>query len=413
MSVATPNRPVVIIGAGHGGTHLATKLTQAGVQTAPVLLDAGSEVPYERPPLSKDLLKDPDAATPRLHRADFYESKGIDLRLNTRVESIDRESRTVRLADGSSIAYERLVLATGARARALPVPGADLPGVVSLRELDEAREIARRLTPGTRVVIIGGGYIGLEVAAAARKHDCDVILLEAMDRVMSRVTSAPVSEHFHNLHVEHGTRIHLGAGVTGIRAEDDALVVEISNGTEYPADMILVGIGIIPNQEIAAQAGLEVGDGILVDDDARTSDPFIYAIGDVTRFTCRRQGVSLRLECVQNALDQADAAAASMLDLPRPEPTIPWFWTVQYDVRLQTAGVRSPDDEILIRHDPEHARTSVLYLRDGGLAAIDTISALRDFTGGKKLIAARVPIDRTRATDPAIPLADAALTVAH
>jgi 3-phenylpropionate/trans-cinnamate dioxygenase ferredoxin reductase subunit len=256
-------------------------------------------------------------------------------------------------------------------------------------------------------VIVGAGYIGLEVAAAATALGCDVVVLEAMDRVMSRVTSEPVSQCFERLHRDHGTRFVFGAAVAEVRRTGSALEVVTADGARHAADLVVVGIGILPNQELAAAAGLEHSDGIHVDADARTSDPHIYAIGDITRFTCRRESVSLRLECVQNALDQAEAAVRHLTGRPAADPPIPWFWTVQHDVRLQAAGIRDPGDEVVVRSHAEQGRFSVLYVRDGRLAAIDTVNALRDFTAGKKLIAARAQIDRVRAADPSLSLTDA------
>lgn len=404
-------RPVVIIGAGHGGTHAAARLVDGGAAGHVILIDGEVMLPYERPPLSKEFLKEGGGDKVALLRRElYYQEKGIDLRLGTRAASIDRAARRIAFDDGSGIEYSQLILATGSRARTIPIPGADLPGVLSLKTLDDARSIAAALRPGIRVVIIGAGYIGMEVAAAAAEKGVDAVVLEAQDRVMSRVTSEPVSLHFQDLHRRHGVRFVFGASATEVRQADGALEVVDKDGTAYPADIVVVGIGVVPNQEFGVEAGLDASDGLLVDNDARTSDPYIYAIGDVTRFTCPREGVSLRLECVHNALDQADAAVRHILGQPTAKPEIPWFWTVQYGVRLQTAGVRSPEDDIVVRGDPASGRFSVLYLREGRLAAIDTINALRDFGAGKKLIAARIPVDSDIVADPTIPLADTTLS---
>jgi 3-phenylpropionate/trans-cinnamate dioxygenase ferredoxin reductase subunit len=257
------------------------------------------------------------------------------------------------------------------------------------------------------VAIIGAGYIGLEVAAAAAATGCKVTVLEFQDRVMSRVTSAPVSRHFEQLHGRHGVRFVFGAAVTSIDGGERAERVTVADGTNFPADVVLAGIGVLPNQELAADAGLECRDGILVDGDGRTSDPAIYASGDVTRFTSPIDGASQRLECIQNALAQADRVAAHITGQPAAEPEVPWFWTVQHGVRLQTAGVRHPEDDAIVRGEPAAGKFSVVYLRDGRLAAVDTIANLAEFRTAKRLIARGVRIDPVLAADPAIPLAEA------
>ncbi|MFE4542933.1 NAD(P)/FAD-dependent oxidoreductase [Arthrobacter sp. NPDC056727] len=405
--------PVVIIGAGHSGVAVAAGLRARGWEDGIVLIDAENGLPYERPPLSKELLKDSapyEAAVLRKER--FYADKGIDRLAGVTAESIDRNGRTVLLSDGTRQAYHRLVIATGSRARPLTVPGAGLPGVRSLRTRDDALELKRLLVPGARVAIIGAGYIGLEVAAAAAAKDCDVTVLEFQDRVMSRVTSAPVSHHFEQLHGRHGVRFVFGAAVTSI-VGGQAIVggqraqgVTVADGTVFPADVVLAGIGVLPNQEMAADAGLDCRDGILVDEDGRTSDPAIYASGDVTRFTSPIDGESQRLECIQNALAQADRVAAHITGQVAAEPEVPWFWTVQHGVRLQTAGVRRPEDQVIVRGEPSGGKFSVVYLRDGRLAAVDTIANLSDFRAAKRLIAQGAPIDPALSADPAIPLAD-------
>ncbi|MEV7132026.1 FAD-dependent oxidoreductase [Arthrobacter sp. NPDC093128] len=405
---ATP--PVMIVGAGHSGVAVAAGLRARGWEGGILLLDAEKETPYERPPLSKELLKDgsPDESAV-LRKEKFYQDKHIDRLAGITADSIDRQGRTVLLSDGSRHAYHRLVIATGSRARPLTVPGAGLPGVRALRTRDDALGLKRRLVRGARVAIIGAGYIGLEVAAAAAAAGCEVTVLEFQDRVMSRVTSAPVSHHFERLHGQYRVRFVFGAAVTAIEGVGRAERVITADGTVFPADVVLAGIGVMPNQELAADAGLECRDGILVDGDGRTSDPAVYAAGDVTRFTSPTDGASQRLECIQNALAQADRVAAHITRQDAAAPEIPWFWTVQHGVRLQTAGVRHPDDDVIVRGDPATGKFSVVYLRDGRLAAADTIANLADFRPARKLIAQRTRIDPTLAADPGIPLIDAIL----
>lgn len=399
--------PIVIIGAGHSGVSVAAGLRTRGWEGGILLLEAEKETPYERPPLSKELLKAGALEESTVLRKEkFYQDKRIDRLAGLTVGSIDRPGRTVLLSDGSRHGYHRLVIATGSRARALTVPGAGLPGVQALRTRDDALDLRRALVPGARIAIIGAGYIGLEVAAAAAARGCEVTVLEFQDRVMSRVTSEPVSRFFEYLHEQNGVRFVFGAAVTAVEGTERAERVVSADGTVYPADVVLAGIGVVPNQELARDAGLQCQDGILVDGYGRTSDPEIYATGDVTRFTSALDGASQRLECIQNALAQADRAAAHITGQAAADLEIPWFWTVQHGVRLQTAGVRHPDDEVVVRGNPNDGKFSVVYLRNGRLAAVDTIAALTDFRPAKKLIAQQVRVDPSLAADPATALAD-------
>lgn len=400
-------QPVIIVGAGHSGVAVAAGLRTRGWVGGILLLDGETETPYERPPLSKELLKSgaPDESTV-LRKEKFYQDKRIERLAGITAEAIDRQSRTVVLSDGSRRGYDRLVVATGSRARPLTVPGSGLPGVHALRTREDALDLKRALVAGTRVAIIGAGYIGLEVAAAAAARGCKVTVLEFQDRVMSRVTSEPVSRFFEQLHEQNGIRFVFGAAVTAIEGQRRAERVVTADGAVHPADVVLAGIGVLPNQELAAEAGLECRDGILVDGEGRTSDSAIYATGDVTRFASPIDGTSQRLECIQNAQAQADRVAAHITGQQPAEPEIPWFWTVQHGVRLQTAGVRHPDDDVIVRGTPAVGKFAVVYLRDGRLAAVDTVAGLADFRPAKKLIAAGALIDPALAADPRIPLTD-------
>lgn len=405
-----PTAPVVIVGAGHSGVAVAAGLRSRGWEGGILLLEAETETPYERPPLSKEFLKAgaPDG-TAVLRKEKFYQDRNIDRVQGAIVESIDRQGRTVRLSDGTRHAYHRLVIATGSRARDLTVPGAGLPGVQGLRTREDALGLKRLLVPGARVAIIGAGYIGLEVAAAAAARGCDVTVLEFQDRVMSRVTSEPVSRHFELLHERHGVRFVFGAAVTEIEGGRRAERVVTADGAVFPADVVLAGIGVVPNQELAAEAGLECRDGILVDADGLAADAAVYATGDVTRFTSPLDGASQRLECIQNAQAQADRVAAHITGQPPAVPEIPWFWSVQHGVRLQTAGVRRPDDDVIVRGDPASGSFSVVYLREGRLAAVDTIAGLADFRPARKLIANAARLDPLLVADQCVPLTEAVL----
>ncbi|WP_194793074.1 NAD(P)/FAD-dependent oxidoreductase [Raineyella fluvialis] len=406
-----PDLPVVIIGAGHAGVQVAAGLRTRGWTGGVVLIDEQPGLPYERPPLSKDVLA-PDATCaatgPLLRRDGFYAAKDITLLAGVAVASIDRDARRVVLGNGEAVAYHRLVIATGARGRQLTVPGHDLPGVLSLRTAADAAAVRDRLAAGARVVIIGAGYIGMEVSAAAAKRGCDVTVLEYQDRVMKRVTSEPVSAFFEDLHRAHGIRFAFGAAVSALEGSDRVEHVLTADGRRHPADVVVAGIGVVPHQEVAEAAGIACRDGILVDEACRTSDPAVYAAGDVTRFTSPFGG-ELRLECLQNAQQQADTVADAITGRPPRAPEVPWFWTVQFDVRLQTAGVMRPDDEIVLRGDPATGKFSVCYLREGRIAAIDTIGGLADFRQGRKLVAAGGPVDRQALADPTVRLEDCLL----
>lgn len=402
------NTSVVVVGAGHAGVQVAAGLRQRGWQDQVILVDQEGQAPYERPPLSKDLLKPGAPDEPALLRKEqFYLDKGIERVTGSSVTAIDAAEGVVTLSSGASYQYGRLVLCTGSRARPLSAPGAGLPGVHSLRTRDDALAIKRALVPGARVVIIGAGYIGLEVAAAAAKLGAQATVLEFQNRVMNRVTSEPVSRHFEALHQANGVQFVFGAAVTALEGSGSVERVVTSDGSSYAADLVVVGIGVLPSQDLAEAAGLACNDGILVNQYGQTSDPNIYAAGDVTRFHSPVDNVSMRLECIQNAVAQADAVSDHITGREPRKKDIPWFWTVQHEVRLQTAGVRRQDDEVVIRGDSGDSRFSVLYVRDGHLAAIDTINTLNDFMPGKKLIAAHHRLDPALAADPAVPLAQA------
>jgi 3-phenylpropionate/trans-cinnamate dioxygenase ferredoxin reductase subunit len=404
------NESIVILGAGHAGVQAAARLRELHFDGSIIVVDAATETPYERPPLSKEYLLDESGSecTP-LRKAAFYESNRIELRTGAAAESIDRDAHEVVLEDGTRLPYTKLIIATGSAARKLTVPGGDLEGVYSLKTRDDAARIKADLGPGRRAIIIGAGYIGLEVAAAARKLGSDVTVLEFQDRVMSRVTSEVVSRHFETIHRNEGARFVFGAGVTELRGRGHVEEVVTSDGTVYQADLVVAGIGVMPRQEIAEQAGIKCGDGILIGADSRTSDPDVYAIGDVARLVLPEQGIDRRLESIPSAVDQALKAADSIMGAPARPDEVPWFWTVQHGVRLQTAGLRAPDDEIVLRPSDKAAAMTVLYVRDGNLAAIDAIGSLRDFQAGKKLVAQGASLDLDIARDGARKLAEASL----
>lgn len=398
---------VVIIGAGHAGGTAAATLRQEGFEGRIVLLGDEPYPPYERPPLSKAVLS---GAMPLektfLRKPSFYEDKAIELRTGAGVETIDRAARTLRLFSGENLAYDKLILATGSRLRRLKVPGADLLGVYYLRGIDDSLAIKEHLKAGANIVIIGGGYIGLEVAASAAKAGAKVTLIEAMDRVMARVTSETVSSFFQDEHRRHGVDLKLNTGVTALEGEGRVERVVAGDGSVLAADMVVVGIGILAADELAVAAGLACDNGIVVDEFTQTSDPAIWAIGDVTNHPNALLGGRFRLESVQNAISQGQTAAKAILGRASAYAEVPWFWSDQYDLKLQTAGIRHASDQEVVRGSPANRKFSVCYLRDGALAAIDTIANLKDFMPAKKLIAEKRPIDPERLANPDIPLAE-------
>jgi 3-phenylpropionate/trans-cinnamate dioxygenase ferredoxin reductase subunit len=399
---------IIVIGAGHGGAQLVDSL-RAG-EFGGNLIMIGDEVhrPYDRPSTSKGLLSGSvELERTFLKREQFYVDNKIDLRLGTSVSEVDRKARTVRLSTGERLTYDRLVMATGARARRLTAAGADLDGVFYLRSLADSQAIAGWLGPGKRLAIIGGGYVGLEVAASATELGCRVTVIETQKRLLARVAGAEIAEFYCKVHRAAGVDVLLDAVLEGFIGEGSVKSVRLTDGTEILADVVVVGIGSIPNAELAAAAGLAVENGIVVDDCGRTSDPAIFAIGDATNHPNDVIGKRLRLESVPAALGQARAAASAILGQPKPFHELPWFWSNQYDIKLQIAGLSQPDDQVVVRGDPGSNRFAAFYLREGKIVAVNSVNSAKDFVVGKRLITeGRLP-GVGRLADPAVPLADA------
>ena len=337
----------------------------------------------------------------------FYTDKNIDLRLEGDVATaIDRAKRTVTLSTGEALSYDKLVIATGARPRRLQVPGADLDGVFYLRSLADSRAIAARLGPGKRLAIIGGGYVGLEVAASATKLGCKVAVIEMLERLLARVAGTEIADFYADVHRAAGVDLHFGAMIEGFVGDGSVKAVRLTDGTEIPADAVVVGIGAIPNTELAAAAGLAVENGIVVDDCGRTSDPAIFAVGDATNHPNELLGKRLRLESVPAAMGQARAAASAILGTPKPFHEIPWFWSDQYDIKLQIVGISEIGDQVVLRGDPASRRFAAYYLRKGAIVAVNAVNSARDFMVGKKLILeGRVP-DVAKLANLDVPLAE-------
>jgi 3-phenylpropionate/trans-cinnamate dioxygenase ferredoxin reductase subunit len=379
---------VVIIGAGQAGAQLAQSLRQGGYAGPVRLICDEGHLPYQRPPLSKQFLaayRDPAALF--LRPESFWREKDVTLDLGTVVGAVEPQQRRVTLVDGRDIPYDTLVFATGTSARTLPVPGIALPGVFLLRKIDDVVALRPALNEAQRVVIVGGGYIGLEVASVVSREGRNVTVLEAEDRVLKRVTGPATSAFYDRTHRERGVELRLGARLTAIEGEERATGVRLANGERLAADLVLVATGARANDDLAAAAGLACQDGILVDEFARTGVPGIYAVGDCTRFPSRRYGRSLRLESVQNAIDQAKAAAACILGKPQPYDPVPWFWSDQYDIKLQLAGLADSYDATETIGDPASGKFSVEYRRAGRLIAVDAVNDARAHMMSRRRIA--------------------------
>ncbi len=396
----------VIVGAGHGAGQIVTTLKQKRYAGRIVLIGEEAWLPYQRPPLSKKYLSG-ELPAERLYvkPAAFYEDPDIEVRLETRVERIDRGAGRVLLDSGAALDYSALVLATGSRVRTLDVEGAGLDGIHYLRSIDDVDRIRAGLESAQRVVIVGAGYIGLEVAAVVRTAGHDVAVVEMADRVMSRVVSPELSAFYEDVHRDAGVELLLGIGVDGFAARDGHVAgVRLSDGRTLPADLVVVGVGILPNVELAQAAGLAVDNGIVVDERCRTADSAIYAIGDCSAHPSRIYGQRLRLESVQNALEQAKTAAINIAGGDASYDQVPWFWSDQYDLKLQIVGLSEGFDRAIVRGDPRERSFSCAYLRDGRLIAIDAVNAPKDFMQAKALIARGASPDPAELANPATEL---------
>jgi 3-phenylpropionate/trans-cinnamate dioxygenase ferredoxin reductase component len=392
----------VIIGAGQAAAQAVATLAPEGFSGSLTLIGEESYPPYQRPPLSKAYMAG-DFVRERLFLKpeSFYAESHCELRLGVTVAAIDRAAKTVALSDGDVLAYDRLLLATGARVRRLPCPGADLPGVYYLRGIDDSDALRRHLTAGNRLAVVGGGYIGLEVAAVARKYGLHVTVVEAMDRLMVRSASPQISEFYRRLHESHGVDIRLNQAAAAIDGKSWVEAVATGQG-RIPTDVVVAGIGVVPNCELALAAGLACDNGIVVNEFGATSDPDIFAAGDCTNHVSFH-GKRVRLESVQNAIDQAKHAAWAMLGKPVPYREVPWFWSDQYDIKLQIAGLVQPGDTAVVRGDPASHKFSVFHFRDGIVAGVEAVNAAPEYIVGRRLIAARARVAPERIADTSVP----------
>lgn len=397
----------VVIGAGHAGGQVVASLRQEGYEGEIVLIGEENSPPYQRPPLSKAYLSGEQPLERILIRPQkFYDDKNIDLRLGVRVTAIDRDARTVTLDSGETLEWTHLVLATGSHVRRLPLPGVELPGVHYLRTITDVDAIRAELAPGKRLVIVGGGYIGLEVAAVALKAGLDVTVLEMEQRILQRVTTAAMSEYYHDVHTKAGVKIRCEAAASEILGARSVEAVKCRDGSEIPADLVIIGVGILPTTDLAEAAGLEVDNGILVDDHCRTSDPDIYAVGDCTNHPSALLDRRLRLESVPNANEQGKVAAANICGKDVTYDAVPWFWSDQYDLKLQMVGFSTDADTEVVRGDPEGGAFARFYLRDGVVIAVDAVNSPREFMAAKQLVAEKRKVDPAALADASIAMKD-------
>ena len=398
---------IVIIGAGHAAGQVVASLKQHKFEGRITLIGDEPWLPYQRPPLSKKYLAGELAADRLFFKPEsFYEDDRIRVLLDTRAAGIDRTKKRVLTDSGEAITYDKLVLAVGAQPRRVDLPGADLAGIFYLRTIADVDGIRASLKEARHLAIVGAGYIGLEVAAVAATLGVDVTVIEAMDRVMSRVVSPQVSAFYQDAHRKHGVKLLLSTAVEGFLGDDRVSAVRTGDGDRIAADFVVIGVGIEPNTALATEAGLAVNNGVVVDCRCQTSDPDIFAVGDCTYHPNRLLGRDVRLESVHNALEQAKTAAANLCGQVNEYAQVPWFWSDQYDLKLQIVGLSEGYDEIVIRGEPASSAFSCLYLKNGRLIAIDAINQPRDFMQSKKLIAEGAVIDQELLSNPAIALKD-------
>ncbi|MET3710816.1 3-phenylpropionate/trans-cinnamate dioxygenase ferredoxin reductase subunit [Sphingomonas trueperi] len=395
---------ILIVGSGHGGAQCAVALRQTGFAGTLAVIGEDPELPYERPPLSKDYLKGEKSFERILIRAPaFWEERAVTMLTGRRVVSVDSVAKTVTDAAGAQIGYGALVWSAGGSARRLACSGHDLAGVHAIRTRRDVDQLLAELPATRRIVVIGGGYIGLEAAAALIKADKQVVVLEAMDRVLARVAGEPLSSFYEAEHRAHGVEIRTGALVECLEEQDGRVSgVRLAGGEVLPADMVIVGIGIVPEVAPLLDAGAAGGNGVRVDAQCRTSLPDVYAIGDCAlHVNAYADDAEIRLESVQNANDQANVVAKLLTGQDAHYDAVPWFWSNQYDLKLQTVGLSIGHDATVLRGDPAARSFSVIYLKQGRVIALDCVNATRDYVQGKRLVAERMTVDPAVLADPA------------
>jgi 3-phenylpropionate/trans-cinnamate dioxygenase ferredoxin reductase subunit len=406
-------RSIVILGAGHAGVQAAASLREEGSDDAIVLLSSEPDLPYQRPPLSKTFLKGAmDLAGLPLRAEQFYREKAIDLRLGVEATRIDLAAKRVELAGGAAEPFDHLILAAGARPRPFAIPGIELGGVLSLRNIADAQAIRERLGPGRRVVVIGAGFIGLEIAATALALGGEVTVIEIADRPLGRAVSPLTSMFFLEAHQGFGARFRFGVGVSAIEGEaGHASAVVLTDGERLAADLVIVGVGVFAEDRLAQAAGLACEDGVLVDEHLSASNAAVSAIGDCARFPEHSAGRNLRLESVQNATDQGRAVARRLMGKREPYRALPWFWSDQGDLKLQIAGLSHGVERWTLRGEPKSRAFSVFGFRGPKLAAVETVNRGGDHMAARRIIGGALPLSPEEASDSAFDLRKLALSV--
>ena len=397
-----PSDRVIIAGAGHAGGSAAAMLRQLGWKTGITLVGEENLPPYQRPPLSKAWLTgEADADSLLLRPMGFYNDADIELKLRTSVTKIDPAAHLATFGDGDTMHYAHLILATGSRARRIPLPGIELANVLELRTAADADRLKAVLGPGKRLAVVGGGYIGLEAAASARALGAEATIIELAPRVLARVACETLSNFFQDFHRSQGVTIELGAGVEALEGVNGAVRgVRLADGRTIACDAALIGVGGVPNEELALHADIACDGGIVVDQDARTSDRDIFAIGDCTSRPLPLYDRTMRLESVPNALEQAKQAASAICGRPRPPPEVPWFWSDQYDLRLQIVGIPFDVAEIVTRGDVASGKFALFHLTaDGTVQAVEAVNASTEFMGGRRIIQRRKQLTAARISD--------------
>ncbi|MDF1691837.1 MAG: FAD-dependent oxidoreductase [Zhongshania sp.] len=399
----------IVIGASHAAAQLVSSLRQEGWEGKISIVGDEPYLPYHRPPLSKAFFVGEKTEEDLLIRsADFYTKNKVDLLLGSRVTRIDRDAKKIILEDDVEVPYTKLVLTTGARVRKIPFVGSELAGVFYMRDLNDVKQTHKFTGPGKSAVIIGGGYIGLETAASLRKIGMNVTVIEAMSRVLQRVTAPEVSAFYTRIHTEEGVDIRTEAGVDAITGEQHVEGVRLADGSTIPADLVIIGVGVLPNVELAETAGLTVDNGIVVDEFATTNDSDIFAAGDCSNHYNPIYKRQLRLESVQNATDQAKIAAKAICGKPEVYRALPWFWSDQYDLKLQIAGLSQGFDQVVIRGDSEQGRSfAAFYFSEGNLIAVDAINRPKEFMMCKRALTAGQSADPLKLADESIEIKDA------
>jgi len=394
----------VIVGASHAAVQAIDTLRREGHDGAIVMVGDEPHLPYNRPPLSKKFLSgELERERLALRSAQFYEHNGTEVRLGVRATAIDRNDRRLRLSDGGELSYDKLLLCTGGRPRLLDSPGHELRGIHYLRTIADVEAIRADLPGARRLVVVGAGYIGLEAAASARHLGLEVTVVEMAERPLNRVVAPELSAFYTRRHEREGVRIFCNTSVTAF-AGDDRVRAVVCGEREFPADLVIVGVGILPETALAAAAGLRCENGIWVDEYCRTSDPAVFAAGDCTSHPSVRYGRRVRLESVDNAVEQGRTAAANMCGKPARHEHVPWFWSDQYDLKLQIAGLSQGYDRAVARGDPESGHFALYYLGAGELLAVDAVNSPKDFMTGKKWIAERRHPDPAGLADPSVDL---------